>query len=214
MQTGDLGAESQNRTAADGRLHEPGRGEHRLHLRIARIERAARKPRREMRFELSEARRVDELIRHTAARLVGSGARQRRERLGGLGDDDPALVLELEALGAELVGEVRPELAGAQRHRQLRAGRLVRDQQVALAGAGRAGGNRLPLEHGHRMTRSGRVQRAGRSHDSRADDCDLCHLSTMSHSTAAAKRADDHQLLGGPGHGDIPVDGAFDARPE
>jgi len=125
-----------------------GRGEHRLDLRVVGVVRAERQVGREVRLERAQPVAVeqlggepdvpvaaDEVGERCAARVVG-------------GDDDAALRLVLEAL-AELRGVVGPAPHARAGEVELGARRLVGDEDVALTGRGRAGGEPPAVEHQH-----------------------------------------------------------------
>lgn len=112
---------------------------------------------------------------------------QHREPVRGRGHDDAALRLVLDGR-PELLRQLTPETAGQQREVELGARLLVGDKEVALAGAGGAGGHRATVDEDHGEARPSRVQGAGRAHHPGSDDHDvagqsLAHASTMSHTT-------------------------------
>jgi len=66
------------------------------------------------------------------------------------GDDEAALGLELEAGSGDrldVLGHLRPEREREQREVELRAGFLVGDEEVPLAGTGRPAGDVTPVEY-------------------------------------------------------------------
>lgn len=90
----------------------------------------------------------------------------------GLGDDQPALGLELEPAR---LGERAPQ--PVRQHGQLQLGPrfLVGHQDVALARARRAARHGPAVDHGHVEARARGVVGAGRAHDSGADDDHVGH---------------------------------------
>ena len=69
--------------------------------------------------------------------------------------------------------EVAPRRVGEQRELELWARFLVRDQQVALAGARGAAGERAAIDHADRQAVAGGVVGAAGADDARADDHDV-----------------------------------------
>ena len=98
------------------------------------------------------------------------------KRVIGPGDDEAAFALQLDR--RKVVGELEPQPARPYRQVKLRPRLLVRDEDVALARAGRTCRNPPLVDDDDRQPVAAQVVGTGGTNDPRADDHDIRSLAT------------------------------------
>ena len=162
--------------ARRGLSQQRGGREHRLDLEVLRVEHAAGEVVGEVRLVVVQPVGRDRLGGHAGVALPVRERPQRPQVGIGEGDDQSALLVQLEAVRAVLDREVEPQLPGRQGQAELGAGPLVGHEYVALAAARRTAPGGVAVEHGDGEAGPGGVVGAGGADDAAADDHQVRHL--------------------------------------
>ncbi len=149
-----------------------GGGQGGLDLGVLGVVESSGQPRGEVRLQFAEPLAGDLLGEDAGAGLPGREGAQRLLPFGRSGDHQAALVLVLD-VGAELGGEFAPESARVQGEVEFGTGLLVGDEQVSLAGAGGAAGDRAAVDDVDGEPGPRGVVRAGGADDAGSDHHDV-----------------------------------------
>jgi hypothetical protein len=146
--------------------------EHGLHLHVLRVVDASGEVTRDVRLMRGQIVCGHDLSDHAALALRRGEADEVVEGLLARGDHESSLGVEFAGT-ADLVAERGPCGATGEREVELGAGLLVRDEDVALTGAGGASGDRSPIDDGDRKAGARARPRAARTDDAGTDDDDI-----------------------------------------
>ena len=171
----DERAEARARTERAGAGDEGRRGEDGLHLEVLGIPDPARQVRGQVGLEPPEPRRIDRLGVHAGPALAVGERRERGQGRGRRGDDDAALLVELEGVAAQGLAQLDPEPTAQAHEVELVAGALVGQQEVALTAARRARARPVAVDEDDLPAGPGGIPGAGGADDPGTDDDDAVH---------------------------------------